>query len=352
MQVKTFTGPSTQTVLAQVKMELGPNAIILSSRDFQKDGKRLYEVTAGIDRQVGNTTSAPPQEWDEWYKDWTKVKEHLYALMQPSIQWERLSARQRTALEYLQREDVNDAVIMDLYHRLLAIPGSSPFEALSEVVPVRPWSTESWPERVHAITGPFGVGKTTSALRMALLIRQALPSANIAFINVDCARGNSRLILRHWAELSEFGYFEANEPESIQKVMEQTEDKDYLFIDLPGISNPSDTLTMQLSSLGLSNMEFIVHLTLSPYYGTLQNRAFLSKYQSPNLGSIVWTKLDEAATYGSMVNVGMATGLPISGLSYGAGLRNTFSAAYETVLWKLIFKHQLPGQVQYAETEM
>lgn len=353
MQVKTFIGPSTQSVLAQVKAELGPSAIILSSRDFQKDGQRQYEVTAGIDRPItsgGNNSNnlngeSPPQGWDEWFRDWTKVKEHLYALMQPSIQWERLSSRQRTALEYLQREEVDDAVIMELYHRLSSVPGSSPFEALSEIVPIRPWSAESWPERIQGITGPFGAGKTTSALRMALLLRKTDPSIRIGFINADCERANSRLVLKHWAELSEFGYFEASDPESMEKVIEQNEDKDYLFIDFPGISNPKETLTMQLSALGLSSMEFVVHLALPPHYATLQNQAFLSKYQSQHLSSIVWTKLDEAATYGSIVNVAMATGLPISALSYGIGLSDTLSSVYESVLWKLVFKHQLPGQV-------
>lgn len=352
MQVKTFSGLSTQAVLAQVKMELGPNAIILSSRDIQKDGKRMYEVTAGIDQPLSPSSNVTPQGLDEWYKDWAKVKEHLYALMQPSIQWERLSPRQRVALEYLQRENVDDAIIMELYHKLALAPGDSPFEVLGEIVPVRSWSREYWPERIHGLTGPFGAGKTTSALRMALLLRQELPSIKIAFINADCERGNSRLVLRHWAELSEFGYFEASEPEVMQKVIEQNEDKDYLFIDLPGISNSRDTLTNQLVSLGLSDTELVIHLALPPHYGAIQNRAFLARYQSPSLGSIVWTKLDEAASYSAIINVAMTTGLPISALSYGAGLRDTLSSAYESVLWKLIFKRQLPGQTPYAETAL
>ena len=38
MQVKTFLGTSTQELLGQIKAEMGPDAIILSSRDFRKDG--------------------------------------------------------------------------------------------------------------------------------------------------------------------------------------------------------------------------------------------------------------------------------------------------------------------------
>ena len=50
MQVKTFTGSSTQDVMAQVKAELGPDAIILASRELNGNGLRLFEITAGVER--------------------------------------------------------------------------------------------------------------------------------------------------------------------------------------------------------------------------------------------------------------------------------------------------------------
>ncbi len=348
MQVKTFSGHNAYTVLAQVKEELGANAVILSSRDIQKDGQNWHEVTAGIDSTEEKNTATgsimSADGWNEWYKDWIKVKEHLYMLMQPSIQWEQLSPRHRTALEYLQREGVDESFIMELYQKLILTHGSSFLELLSEVIPVRPWSAEYWPSRIHAIAGPFGSGKTSAALRMALFLRQENPSSSIAFINADCSRGNNRLILRNWAELSEFGYFEANTPEDMNNAIAEFEEKDYIFIDLPSISDKGDTLNTLLTSIGLVDIDFSIHLALSPYYTSIQSRAFISRYQTQKVESIIWTKLDEAATYGVLVNIAMNFGLPISVLSYGAGLRDTFSPAYESLIWKLIFKHQLPGQ--------
>ena len=54
MQVKTFTGSSTQDVMAQVKAELGPDAIILASRELNGNGLRLFEITAGVERPAGS----------------------------------------------------------------------------------------------------------------------------------------------------------------------------------------------------------------------------------------------------------------------------------------------------------
>ncbi|MEG2139939.1 MAG: flagellar biosynthesis protein FlhF [Bilophila sp.] len=346
MQVKTFTGPNVQAVLAQVKADMGTEAIILSSRDVRKEGQLWHEVTAGVDSVPEN--SSP--EWSEWHKEWDKIKEHLYALMQPSLQWERLSPRQRVALEYLQREGTDDAVIVELYHKLASAPGASVLEALSEIVPTRPWTLEAWPERLHIMAGPCGSGKTTAALRMALLLRQEDPTLKVAFINGDCERGNGRLLLRHWAELSDFAYLEASDNEAMRTALRTSADADCVFVDLPGLSASSAgagkdaTLMETLTALGLQGLGGAVHLALPPHYGTAQNRAFLTRYQSGMLASIVWTKLDEAACYGPLINVASTSGLPVSALSYGSAMRGSLVPAQEAALWRLVFKRQLPSQ--------
>ena len=61
-------------------------------------------------------------------------------------------------------------------------------------------------------------------------------------------------------------------------------------------------------------------------------------------GSLVWTKLDEAVSFGSIVNVACAAGLPVSALSFGAELKESLAPATEPLIWRLIFKRQIPGQ--------
>lgn len=362
MQIKTFTGASSQEILAQIKAEMGPEAIILSSRDFRKDGERWHEVTAGVDRPasvldsmrrpsaaapaspqpVTSESSAPPPEWAEWKQDWMLIREHIYALMQPSIQWDRLSPRQRVALEFMRREGVEGWVVMELYQRLAASPGASVLEALSNVTQVRSWRLDEWPERIHIMAGPFGGGKTISALRMALHLRQEAPELKIAFINVDCERGTGRLVLRHWAELSGFTYLEASDNESMRTAMRAAGNADTIFVDMPGISRDG-TLSLTLSELGLMSLGAAVHLAMPPHYGAAQNQAFIDRYQTNLSGSLVWTKLDESASCGPLVNLSALCGLPVSALSYGPGLRGTLCPATDPLLWRLVFKHQLPG---------
>ncbi len=370
MQVKTFTGPSNQAVLEQVKEQLGTEAIILSSRTITRGGKRLYEVTAGLERGLQPPKSAGPKSaglkkpgaqsplqhsaqsptqeagapaWDMWHKEWSQVKEHLYTLMQPAVQWEKLTPRQRVALEYLQKDGVEHSIIMDMYQSLLTNPDRSLLDIVSGLCPIRPWQAKEWLERVHIMAGPAGVGKTMTALRMVLSLKKELPDLAFAFINVDCTRGSGRLVLRHFAELSDFAYTEATDAQSLRKALREARQADCIMIDMPAL--PQNTSLIQsLEHYGLSDLGAALHVNLSPHYSLLQLKSFARQYSTEgHSASLVWTKLDEAFDFGALLNIAAYSQIPISGLSFGAELRNSFIPAQEAHVWRLIFKHQIPS---------
>ena len=355
MQVKTFTGATSQEVLAMVKAEMGPDAVILGNRTYRKNGTVCHEITAGLERdsqrqqqmQAGPGSSpdvpATPGGWNEWHREWMRIKDQLFALMKPAIQLDRLSPRQRVALEYLQREGVSDDVAVELYRRLLANPASSVLECLGGMVPVKPFGPEQWPQRIQLMAGPFGSGKTTTGLRFALYLRKLDAAVKIAFINGDSLRGNSRLVLRHWAELSNFAYLEAPDRDTMKRAIVATAAFDTVFIDAPGFAHGQNLADWQ-ADVGLENMDAARHVTLAPFCEKLQIQEFLSRYKSPFPGSLVWTKLDEAASFGNIVNVAHESGLPVSALSYGPELKESLAPATEALVWRLIFKRQLPGQ--------
>lgn len=357
MQVKTFTGATSQEVLAMVKAEMGPDAVILGNRTYRKNGAVCHEITAGLERdsQRGASSHAGPGSspdmpsspggWNEWHREWMRIKDQLFALMKPAIQLDRLSPRQRVALEYLQREGVSDDVAVELYRRLLANPASSVLECLGGMVPVKPFGPDNWPQRLQILSGPFGSGKTTTGLRFALYLRKLDANIKIAFINGDSLRGNGRLVLRHWAELSNFAYLEATERETMKRVIVATAAFDRVFVDAPGLVH-GENLEEWLTSMGLEGMDAARHITLAPFLEKLQIRDFLGRYKSQLPGSVVWTKLDEAASFGNIVNVAHDSGLPVSALSYGSELKESLAPATEALVWRLIFKRQLPGQAK------
>lgn len=355
MQVKTFTGATSQEVLAMVKAEMGPDAVILGNRTYRKNGVVCHEITAGLERDSQTTPQSSsafagsadmpstPGGWGEWHREWMRIKDQLFALMKPALQLDKLTPRQRVALEYLQREGVSDAVAVDLYRNLLSNPGASVLESLAGIVPVKGYGVENWPQRVQFLAGPYGSGKTTTGLRFALSLRKTDPQMRIAFINADCLRGNGRLVLRHWAELSNFAYLEAPDRDAMKRAISSTGAFDRVYIDCPGLPHTQNMEEWQ-SDMGLEGINGANHLTLAPFNETLQIQDFIKRYKGTGSASIVWTKLDEAVTFGNIVNVAHDSRLPISALSYGPELKGSLSAATEPLVWRLIFKRQLPDE--------
>jgi flagellar biosynthesis protein FlhF len=119
---------------------------------------------------------------------------------------------------------------------------------------------------------------------------------------------------------------------------------DRVIVDLPVLSKDAHLEDM-LGEFGLSGLEPVqtaLHLVLSPQYGDAFVRSLLERYRLDIPGSIIWTKLDEAGRYGTIINASQVSGLPISCLSFGPGLLNTLVPARPAALWKLLFKHELP----------
>lgn len=351
MRVKSFRGNSTKEVLDAIKAELGSEAVILSSREMQEDGRRIFEITAGVDnveapKSFMGESQGPPTGWDDWHKEWSRLKDHIYTLMQPAMQWERLSPHQRVALEYLQREGVDSDVIVEFYKVLLEGNSAQQKSAkpamlavMASLLPVKPFSISNYPQRIQIMVGPYGSGKTSSALRLAMLRKEERPNQQIAFINTDVARGNGRLVLRHWADLSGFPYFEAPNMDAMKAALNACREMNCVFIDMQGLSR-NEMLEDKFKTFGLQSMQAHVHLVLSPHYSNIKE--LLNRYKNHFPTSLLWTKVDEAEHYAELVNVAVRSKLPVSALSFGAELQGTLLPSEESQIWRLILKHQLP----------
>jgi flagellar biosynthesis protein FlhF len=286
-----------------------------------------------------------PAGWQRWHEEWNHIRTHLLALMKPALKLEDLPPRQRLALEFLQREGVGDQAVLELFSRLKARPDASILAPLGEIVLTQPWGMAGWPQPVQIIAGPFGAGKTSVVLRLALLLRKESPDARFCLINADARRGSGRLLLRHYADLSDMAYREATTTMELTACLHAAEKEGYdrIFVDLPGLSRRK-FLKDLLADAGLdaAPAKTAVHLVLSPHYGEEALADMLERYASGQPGSLIWTKLDETEHFGQMINVALRTGLPASALSRGPGLGNSLVPAQDTAIWRLLFKKELP----------
>ena len=356
MRVKTFKGSNNKAVLDQIKAELGLDAVIIESRTHTEDGQKVVTMTAALEK-IGEEMVPPSSGRDkgsagrrEWPEEWGDIKSHLLALMKPALRLDQLGPRHRTAIEYLEKDGANDQVLLELYRRLAGKPDAPVLEPMTAMLPLKPWGYEQWPQRLHLVAGPYGSGKTTTAVRMALALQKSGKTrggGRICIVNADAERGNGRLLLRHYTGLSNLIYREASGGMEMSAVIAEVGRQGFerVIVDLPGLSKGARLYDLA-DELGLSCLEPIqmaLHLVLSPQYDDDFVLNLLERYRLEIPGSIVWSKLDEAGRYGAIINASLTSRLPISCLSFGPGLLNTLVPAKPAALWKLLFKHELPA---------
>ena len=337
-------------VFAQVKAELGEEAIILGNRTLTENGVKVCEVMAAVEPKpaaasaLSRTEDLMPQppSGARWQHEWSEIKDCLMSLIKPQMNLDMLSPRQRLALEYLEREGVDTKIILALFRELREDAGLSILQALEPVVPLKGWGTRSWSQKYHLFCGPYGAGKTSMLIRLALADKKADPKFRVCLASADNGQGKSRMVLKHYAELSGLAFRDIAGPEDFAALKGEGHNFDRIYIDLPGLP-ASATLHDRLSTMGVNgHSDTAAHLILSPHFASAQYKKFLEAYAAPAVKSIVWTKLDEACSFGAVINVAAQSGLPVSALSFGAGLKQSFAPAQAETMWRLIFKHQLP----------
>lgn len=349
MQVRTFTGTSTSEIMARIKSELGPDAIILSNQKQTRKGRTCYEIMAALDAPQARTAPAEapamPLAQDEagcLREEWSKLRKQLMAVLKPQMDIRLLTPRQQLVFEYLEREGVSEDVLLDLWEKFRHAPDAPTLAVMNDMVEVRPWFDTDWPHKFHLLTGPYGSGKTSTTLRLALAMKRMHPKRRILVVNADRSQGKGRLYLRHYTELSGLSYRELDNSAQWESLERDAGSHDLVLLDLPGLP-ARDRLDSWLRDVSGGSLPAChVHLVLSPLFAAAQMNAFVSRFQSDSAASIIWTKLDEACNYGEIINQANNTGLPISLFSLGPDLKNTLAQPKNQDVWKLLLRHELP----------
>ncbi len=188
-------------------------------------------------------------------------------------------------------------------------------EALTRLVrcsgPLQPMKDRT---RVLAFVGPSGVGKTTVLLKMAAALAKR-KGTSIALLSAD----RTGLMERYpdVNSLQGVALQKVTGPKEMQAAIAAHGDKGFILVDTTGICHRDVGKLKGLKSLLASIPDAEVHLCLAATTRDRELGETMAGFAMLPIKGLVFTRLDECATYGCVVNAHLSSGLPLTYFSRG-----------------------------------
>ena len=166
-----------------------------------------------------------------------------------------------------------------------------------------------------ALIGPTGVGKTTTIAKLAAHFA-LVEKKKVALLTMDTYRIAAVEQLKIYSQILEIPLGVAYNQAEVAPVIAQYADYDLLLIDTAGRSQKNIMQVGELKSL-LEAVGCETHLVLSSQTKEQDMLESIQRFAAARVDRLIFSKLDETDSYGTLLNVAYRTGLPLSYLTTG-----------------------------------
>lgn len=399
MTVKTYKAIDMQEALRMIKRDLGPQAVILSTRKvvegrraFGLLGRPMVEVTAALDApsqpqaveprgsiEVEKQSEGGSKALETLRGEIQELRREMTQMLQasrgPAAElrirleteleelrwWASRMARQQgsgqkgtnsshggAALFHLVRHGVRERHALQIVRRAEEAEGVAEedqesffgriglmIQRLSRVQDPLASPIGGGPT-ILALVGPTGVGKTTTVAKIAA--RCALEHGRkVALLTNDTYRIAAVEQLRTYARIMGVPLEVVMDPAELPKVLENYMDKDTILIDTAGRS-PMDSAQMdELGALLRADERIQPLLLVSATTEPLSLERAVRRFAPLRLAGLIGTKLDEASHFGALFSVSLQMRLPFTFFTTGQRVPEDIRAASreEIASWTL-----------------
>lgn len=371
MQIKKYIGSTLKEAINRMKEELGGDAVILSTRVVEPiagSGKQKYfEVTCGVEDDYDvpkkNVTAEPKKVVKEEPKTFEtelkKITEKVYGVSSKETVSEKpvkskkafeddsltIKSELKSIADTLLQRDIDKKVvniIVDQLSKYTAFLTEDNIEqyvtsVISSMISTSKFEvSKSKKPKVIALIGPTGVGKTTCIAKLAV-ISKILHKLDVGLISIDTYRLGALDQLRIFSEVSNIELLVAYEPNEMPKLLSKFKKKDLVFIDTVGRSQKNTLLLKGIKDFLDAVKTDETYLVLNSTASTKNLIDVASKFKGLDFNGVIFTKLDEAVTYGNILNVVNAFGVPIKYLTNGQVIPDDIIAAEPDFIANMIY---------------
>jgi flagellar biosynthesis protein FlhF len=348
MQIKTFRASSISLALDQVKKELGPDAIILGNKKVAlSPTETLVEVTAAIEpepvqtcesRQIRNDIEEiksflslliSSRDYSTQLQLQQPLMEIYHGLLARGLDEKQAFVTLKKALAQLDGDATDKRQIMESFCRQLLdnIKFSRPFAGV-------PRSGES--PAVFAFVGPTGVGKTTTLAKLAayLKIKRRL---SVGVVSLDTYRIGAVDQLQTYASILDIPLLVAQNRNEFHQARNQFKNHDAILVDTIGKNFLKRDHVKDFQRVFADCKNISHFLVLSATAKDTDLKQTIIHFQSMNIHSLIFTKVDETLSHGCMINQLLRFPHSLSYLATGQRVPEDIELATQKRILSLLF---------------
>jgi flagellar biosynthesis protein FlhF len=314
MHVKRVYQATVREALAEVRAQLGPDALVLSTELVPAPGwrgwlgRRVVRLTAAAERP-GLAAVTPVPEAAELSAPRTPVTTRRHRSPDDSaragVVARLIAAGMDPALAEPVAARMTDAECRGGSDRALRRALSAELEPLS--------GAPADYERCEVFVGPPGVGKTTTIAKIAAQERVRHRRA-LNLVSADGFRAGAIEQLRSYAEVLAVPFRAARTAAELQQALSHA--RNPILVDTPGRSAADDDVTGMFEVL-CRRRHVRTHLVLAADTSPAAARRVFDRYARLEPSRVVITKLDECDSVTPLLAVVREQGLPVSYLTTG-----------------------------------
>lgn len=190
---------------------------------------------------------------------------------------------------------------------------------------------------IMAFVGPTGVGKTTSIAKLAARCTLQMKK-KVTLITIDTYRIAAVEQLKTYAKIMDLPIYVCYSPEEMRRTIARSDDSSLILIDTAGHSQTDMEQVKDLCDYFGNQDDIEVLMVLSATTKSSDLKDISERFGGVGPKRLVFTKLDETTTYGSLLNVAVRTKLPIGYFTTGQNVPDDIETATPAKLARLILE--------------
>ncbi len=365
--IKKYSGSDILKIFERIKKDTEGKGVLLGYEEKSMGGQKYYEVIVGIPSKGDNQTNSQgkKEEGERWEKGGEnegitneKYKsEEQKRLAEVAGHISELKAEFRAirdSIEFIARKNMTPAEIrlpptaLFLFKKLVArgVDRNISFSIVEDIIKNglpedekgfmnvlpqyisfgNPLSDRK--QKFVALVGPTGVGKTTTAAKIAAL--HIMSGGKIALLGTDRYRIAAVEQLKKYAEIMGTPLFVAVTEEEIKNILPNLEKYELVIVDTMGKSQYDIKNIRKISSIIReigSRKRLEVCLLISCSQREEEIISVIRGFSEIGINYIIFTKLDETSYPGVIINIASMIEKPIAFLTVGQSVPDDIKVA-------------------------